>query len=309
MSEMGGNITSLDIVQTNRQKQDLDARDDRDKAYNQETVKVLLRKRLHDKASRISDCGYAFYDRACRNDGLIVGSVKSHCGQDRLCPTCARIRRSELLKEVHEHIKIISDKPILGYNWRILTLPVKTDGRYRRAANTALRGFSGLWRTLLKGGKGLSTAAIVHLENGPKTGNVHLHCLYYGPWIDQKELSDRWAKLTGSSVVHIQRVHQRKLRDAAREALKYMTKFMEIDNAKLVEIWEANKGLKLLRRYGLFRKDCLRAWSGQEVAAAPKEKGDPPCPLCGESNYDYLLVNDQGGRAPPLQILAGAVEM
>ena len=53
----------------------------------------------------------------------------------------------------------------------------------------------------------------------------------------------------------------------------------------------------------------MRAWSGREVEVAPKEKGVKPCPLCGESNYDYLLVNDQGGRAPPLQILAGAVEM
>ena len=316
MSEMIKHSTSLDIVQTNRhlprpmhEKQDLDARDSRDKAYNQETVKVLLRKKLQEKASRVKDCGDAFYERACRNDGLIVGSVRSHCGQDRLCPTCARIRRKELLKDISGHLKIISSRPVSGFNWRILTLPVKTEGQYRKAAGMALRGFSKLWRGLLKGGRGLPTAAIIHLENAPQSGNVHLHCLYYGPYIKQENLSDRWAKLTGSFIVDIRKVKGKDLRAAAGETLKYMTKFTEVENAKLVELWEANKGLKLLRRYGLFRKDCLRAWSGQEVEVAPKEKEDPICPLCGCREYDYILVNDQGGRAPPLDRLAGSAEM
>ena len=310
-----GYPTSLDMVQLNRQnarsaseKQALKDRDDAARVYNRATVKLLAEKRLLRPAARLKDCGDDFHKVVCKNDGTVIGYQRSHCGLDRLCPTCARIKRSELLKDVHEHIKIISDKPILGYSWRVLTLPVKTDGKYRRAANTALKGFSALWRTLLKGGKGLSTAAIVHLENGPKTGNVHLHCLYYGPWIDQAQLSDRWAKLTGSPVVHVQRVHERNLRDAAREALKYMTKFTEIDNAKLLDIWEANKGLNLLRRYGLFRKDCLEVFSGQLLKKREKREVTHVCPDCGESNYEFVLINDQGGRAPPLEILAGSVE-
>ena len=319
MSEISKYTTSLDVVQPDKhlevsseRRVDLDARDKEDYAYNQETVKVLLRKKLEGIAGRLKDCGDTFYKRTCRNDGLIVGSVKSHCGQDRLCPTCARIRRNELLEEVLEHIKIISSRPVSKYNWRILTLPVKTDGQYRRAAGVALRGFSKLWRGILKGGQGNPTAAFIHLENAPGTGNVHLHCLYYGPYIRQAVLSDRWAKLTGSFVVDIRAVKGRSIADlraAAREVIKYCTKFTAVNNGRLVELWEANKGRRLMMRYGLFRKNCLEAWSGQEIKVTSKEKEDPICPLCGCREYDYILVNDQGGRAPPFERLAGSVEM
>lgn len=313
---MSETVPLLDIVQTKRQKalsaqkkQSLDERDLIDRAYNQVTADLLLRGEHKEKAVRLKGCGEAFYSKKCRNDGFIAGSVKSFCGENRLCPTCARIRRQEILADISGLIKVINNRPVMGFRWRLLTLTIKTEGRYREAAETALKGFSQLWRGYLKGGRGLPTAAVVHLENAPQTGNVHLHGLFYGPYLNHFELSRRWAKITGSFIVHVKDVRGRDLRRAAGEVLKYMTKFTEVSNEKLVELWRANRRLKLLRRYGLLRKDCLEAWSGEAIVASTKEIKEPICPICGCQDYDYILVNDQGGRAPPLEKLGGFAEI
>ena len=305
-AKMSETVPLLDIVQTKRQnalparqKQSLNNRDLSDREYNQDTAKLLRRMLYVKKAARLQSCGEVTYNKKCKNDGYVAGTIKNLCGEARICPTCARIRRQEVIADVSERMKIINNKPVMGFRWRLLTLTIKTEGCYREAAEMALKGFSRLWRGCLKGGRSLPTAAVIHLENAPKTGNVHLHGLYYGPYLTQYELSRRWLKITGSFVVHISDVRDADLRRATGEILKYMTKFAEVDNEQLVKLWQANKDLKLFRRFGLFRKDCLEKWSGEKVKDVEKEKEDPICPECGGRDYEKVLIDDQGGRAPP----------
>ena len=313
-AEVAAYNTSLETVQPNRQPAQYEPwQQDQDKqaqAYNANTANLLRQKGLRNIAERLESCGTVFGYWACRHDGTPGRMVKSFCGQDRLCPTCARIRRRRLIDEILQCAGRINSKPVAGFSWRTFTLPVKTDRNYRAAAKTALNAFSKLWRQgLFKGGAGQPVACLLHLENGPQTGNVHLHGLHYGPYVAQSELSVAWSKLTGSSVVDVRaavrsegkdvvgEVAEHQLRQAIAESVKYLTKFSECSNERLVELWESNKGLKLFRRYGLFRTDVLNRWVPVALVYVESEP-ELVCAVCGRSHWAYVSLQS-AGRAPP----------
>lgn len=124
--------------------------------------------------------------------------------------------------------------------------------------------------------------AVAALEVGPHR-NVHLHVLYWGRYVPQATLSERWRELTGDS--YVVEIHELRgsWRDAAREVCKYVTKVTGTGNwirsrdadpcvpeVLLVDILEAFSGRRRLATYGLFYNVKLDAADEPNV-----------CPTCG----------------------------
>jgi hypothetical protein len=171
----------------------------------------------------------------------------------------------------------------------------------REAFKAVAKGFSTLWRGLLGGGRGHApVGAIRALEAAPKSGNVHAHVLYYGPYVAQAALADAWEKATGYRVVDV-RTCDGGVRSPLGEVLKYVAKFDSLSPAARVELWLQLKGIHRVVPYGLFRVDCLSRWLGFDVRShlPPGDEEQPAfqCRVCGDTRSVILPVN--GIRGPP----------
>jgi len=283
-------VTSLDKVQANSGSPLLEdwQREERlkDKAYNQKTVKVLRSKGLNSHADRLKDCGHIYGYYACGSCAHTDKLIQNFCGMHRLCPICARINRHDLIHEICEAVRLIKKRPVVGHEWRFITLTVRTEGEYKKSVEKALKGFSKLYKNFLRGRR---TACVRTVEFGPKNGNVHIHALYYGPYMAQEKLSDVWERYTGSKVVDIRLVEPKAVETQVEEICKYITKFTDVSNSRLVEIWQSVHRKRLVERYGLFRKDVLKTWV--EVPEQKKEYKEPEsdlCPRCGSDHWLFV---------------------
>ena len=168
--------------------------------YNKGTALELRRRGFVTQAQRLEICGAAFSYVACSNHHHPNSLRQSFCGQPRLCPICAGIERQRLIASHLPKLQLLEQhKPVSGYRLRLLTLTVRTtDYRTSRDAVEAVcKGFSRLWRGLLRGGRGTApVGAIRAIEAAPRSGNIHAHVLYYGPYVAQAALSDAWEQAT-----------------------------------------------------------------------------------------------------------------
>jgi hypothetical protein len=300
-----GIVSRLDKVQLTRHseewKNDQDARDTELKL---KLHKELRRVGKEKEATRLNMCGNILGMKVCTKCGHQHADV-SQCMQWHLCPTCARIRSRKLQVELRDHVRGL--KPISGYGWKLLTLPVKTDDKtYRAALAKAVEAFSQLNRMVLKKP---GSAAFRSVEFGPLDGNVHVHCLYYGPRIPKQRIADAWLKYTGDSyIVDIRAVRDKKsgkileghnnvgLGDAIDECTKYVTKMAAVEPAKLVEFWLAMRGRRMTQRYG----GLLGMRTEKQLLDQPD-----PCPMCAGFEFRYELPSPElrwrtlQERAPP----------
>ena len=271
-----------------------------DRAYNLKTAKILRRNGIEGKAERLETCGTVHGYYACEECPGTKKVVQDFCSLPRLCPSCARVERSKVIDSILDSVRlIIKDKkfPILGYDWRFITLTVKTAGHYQKAVANAIQGFSKIWKNdLSKTG----AAAVRAVEFGPKNGNVHIHVLYYGKFFCKEKLSKIWKRYTGSYVVDICIVKKGNVENQVREICKYITKFTDVSNARLVEMWESVYRRRLVERYGLFRKNVLAEWRGEEVKKLDDRRAriDYCCPTCGGVDT-WFFVPDVTLNLPP----------
>ncbi len=136
-----------------------------------------------------------------------------------------------------------------NHTWRHITLTVRTEGKFRHAAEIGRRGMSLLWRRRLRGAH---AAAFAVLQAGPKSGNIHVHVLHYGPWIDQRELCELWTKLTtNSSIVDVRSIGGPK---KLAERLSYVTSFDRMRPRLRVKVWGELRGIRRIESYGALRR-------------------------------------------------------
>ena len=293
------------------------------RSYNADTATVLeelsqpsldtltLRERFHSKledstskvADRLRGCGQIQATTTCKQ-GHEVKKYRYQCGEYRLCPMCAKCRSKELQREIWPLMKHIEAKPVVGYQWRFITLTTKTNGNQKEAVALALSAFTKLWRNMLKKPY---VAGIRSLEFGPDTGNVHIHLLYYGPYVNQGDLSEAWGNLTGAPVVDVRLAIEKhgSLKGAVAEVLKYMTNYNKVqDKQLLIKCWKASKGRKLVQRYGLlYGRKSLERWVRVKIPKlfVPQVQEPSCCPICGDT--DLITVIPKRGPPMPLHCL------
>ena len=147
--------------------------------------------------------------------------AQTFCNMTKICPVCAKIERQQTVKEIRLYLQSIQQRPVYGSRLRHLVLPIKTSGcdekGLRRTVERIWIAWRKLWRKDLKAS---GVGAKVFIEVGSKNGNVHMHILFYGPFIGQGRLSELWKEYTGDSNV----VYITEGSGAVQEVVKYVTK-------------------------------------------------------------------------------------
>ncbi len=297
-------------------------RDDLDERIRARVVAEMRRQHFDTQADRVAKCGRVIGMRHCL-DCKHDEKVQTRCNMWQLCPSCCRRRGRQMAAELLQHINLVP-KQHKGYRWRLLTLPVRTCDDHAAAVERIGKNFARLWRTLLSPKKKKSepraacecegrhscgrddrypgVAAFRSIEFGSLNGNVHLHVIYYGPWVDQDDLKHAWHAITGDSYVcyvqGVSGVH------AIREVAKYAVKMFATDAKSQVRFWKAITGKHCTQRYG-----ALRHSKDLKSGIGKTESFKLSCELCGSERYHYTAVERDGSvlgeslrnkRGPPM---------
>ncbi len=208
--------------------------------------------------------------------------------------------------------KIQSSKPLVGQNWRFLTLTlpyIKADVATvfaiqsqaiewfkKRKVWTQNVGGAFFGEELVIGGE--STFTFTHFH-------AHIHCLMLGKYIDQWQIADAWTDcvekacakfgvefLMRNLVSNRLMTHIRDVRtyanskamamdEAVQELCKYTTKgsdFEKVPVAEIVEIEAALHGRKMVRDYGIFNNQKGR---GEKEKTGERTSLDTQCTTDG----------------------------
>ncbi len=253
-------------------------------AWREGVVDALYRAGRHKDASRFKECGVSV-KIFCANCGE-TKKVPYYCMR-RYCPQCARRYSNKIQIKLYKRLKGLRafENSESRYKLRMITLTIRTDGDYAGALCKVGDTLPKLWRNMLardkfgmkiKKGGDIATGWINSIEFGPKTLNVHVHGVYWGPFIRQHDLSEEWKRLTGSCVVDIRKADNKSL----REVVKYASNFSKVSPEGVVIIAEHLEGKRRIRTYGVFR--------GVESEVVEDLKiitGDTACPKCGCSDW------------------------
>jgi hypothetical protein len=160
--------------------------------------------------------------------------------------------RKSLILHMEEILKTISDQN--SYTWKTLTFTKKTDGNFNNDFDVLTASFSKIWNSMLSG-PGVAGFKTVELsENG---NNLHIHLLFYGSDILQKELSIAWKSFTGDSdIVYIKKIDFKDVgkKRALKKVINYQLKYHgDMDKELLIKWHYATKGKHLVKSYGLFK--------------------------------------------------------
>lgn len=251
-----------------------EARDAADAAVRVDLVAELRRQGYTREADRVEKCGTVLGVRSCCDCGHRQ-AVQTSCNMWQMCPTCCRARGRRMAAELLRHKERVPK--VKGFRWRMLTLPLKNSGDAAADVRRLSEGFAKLWRSFLKKP---GAAAFRGIEFGALAGNVHLHAVYYGPWIGQAELSEKWHRLTGDSyVVDVRAIEGN--RRGISEVAKYAVKLFAVPAPRAIEFWRAIRGKQTTQRYG-----ALRGMRSDN----PADEFEIDCELCGGTEYHYTAV-------------------
>lgn len=233
-----------------------------------EMVKMLWALGLHGKAVRLRNCGQIGRKVECCNAHSFFRSFR--CGL-RFCPSCgpANYRR---LFERHVRLKALV-KSRKGWVLACLDFTLLNTGKLPEAdqikrGNKAVRR---VMKSRLQSHKG--AGYIFCDEFGFDNTNLHMHGIYYGPWLSLKKLREDWFRETGDSFrVGLKLAHQGFER-ALWHMLKYVSKAPSNNPVHLARLEAAFNRVRRVHALGAFYNPDLPA---EEPA------GSQRCPHCEE---------------------------
>ena len=235
------------------------------------------------KAESYLTCGEQMFTLECEKCGY-SHKVSYNC-KLRLCSRCSAIKVAAHMKKYLPYVKRLAAVP--NYLRRLdLTLKNVEDlaeGVHRiRDCFTKLRHRQG-YSVCFDGG-------ICGIEGVPgRDGkwNVHMHILYCGSFIPDRQLSADWRDITGDSfIVHIEKVSDPE--KALRYVLKYLLKGVESAHGwtenELVEFVLALENVRLVQAFGCF--------IGKVAVVEPFR-----CPECGWTLWRLLDLEGETVRS------------
>ncbi len=201
------------------------------------------------RLERFECCGSTAWVEQDRESGDL--RVRASYCKDRWCQPCSRARvlniadnlKSKLAGDSHLHI-VVTTK----HNRRPLVDQV--GDIYR---NFAKLRKSRVWKNAVDGG---ATFLQVHVSQADGLWHVHLHTIARGKWLDARELSLAWLKVTGDSDnVHVSKVEgdERVIREVTRYAAKPVDGDTTEDPDALAEMMRALTGRHLCFTWGRWR--------------------------------------------------------
>jgi len=205
----------------------------------------------------------------CRHCGFRYIALLG-CGL-RTCPECAADFSRKVYWQVLDVMKHIQKKKY--YTLKLITFSYGIDSDISEAIKKVKKVFKKIWHNKLER-KG--SGAVVTVELGEKNLSIHLHVLYYGPYLPRPELIKEWKRLTGKWYVDIRMARGNK---AIKEVIKYIGKaIMNMDYETAYKIEMSIKGTRRLMTYGVFYKRV-------------KEKRIV-CPNCGNDSWLFCGIEE-----------------
>jgi len=282
--------------------------------------------RVLHSVRQLRNCASVTTVKHCDCGTPIPGTAKRHAVQypcnNRVCPACARARSMKLLvwgKEIFEKVKEIKGDNLNDHReYRLITFT----NQYEKNLESSLtvKGFrertakmkevwAGVWEALKERyGKQQGAFRSVECEGH---GNVHMHVLHWGPFIELEWLQATVRALFGHDQCSID-LKGLQNKDgtpcanideqvtAAIEVFKYTVKMPGTKNGKwqgggrwwimspvLMARWlMASHRQRLGERYGVFREvrrpDSIPASEIEQITAAAEY--DCHCPACGNTD-------------------------
>ncbi|MBA7613772.1 hypothetical protein ES703_21028 [subsurface metagenome] len=251
------------------------------------TKKTLNWRDYHGKKST---CRQNFVHLQCGN-----------CNQDyfapigchlRTCPTCAKEYGDRIFREVWG---VANKLPITNtHKLRLITLGYGTKKGMRGGMEEAKKALNKIWRSHLRprlnpgetprkyGVAGVFAA----IEFGTKNNSVHIHLLYYGPYVNRQKFQKIWKRLTGSWYVDVRLCRGAR---GVREVVKYISKGITGNDHKAYEIEKALEGQRRIMSYGVFYNRHTKL---------KEEAYHFTCPYCGSTWWTYQGVIEKDPFIP-----------
>lgn len=214
----------------------------------------LKRSGLDNQARRYIRCGAHIVKFRDQNNAEYLKPFRC---ESPICPYCMRIRGFKIQNQYREVVKYLSENQGIqgGHTWKMITLTYYKESRgdFLRRIKPSQKDIKNFFRRIRRDfGKDIGMIASMEIS---KESLLHYHILYYGPFIQQKELSRIWKEITKDSyIVHIEKVTT--LDEALKEVLKYATKLNgNLFNGDHKLLTLIAKGLYRVRRilvYGIF---------------------------------------------------------
>lgn len=181
--------------------------------------------------------------------------------RDRWCVPCAAARaadvRDGLLRQCHDRRKARNNLSLITLTLRATAEPLSARLTKLIDAFRELRKQK-CWKKSIAGG-----AAVIEVKLGEQgQWHCHYHIVAEASYLDQKQLSETWLKVTGDSyIVDIRRMGN--MGSGASYVTKYITKACSAsilrDPARLAEAIDALHGRRLVSTFGTWRKIDLHA--------------------------------------------------
>lgn len=228
---------------------------------------------LDKEADRVADCRVKHLPFGCGGCGAKFAFL-FRC-KTRGCPSCARVYAIRVADKYEYLIKAMKHHNRFKKGWtlKVLTVTLAHNGTVRERVDRIHAAFTQLWKEVYKPYR--ECGAIASLEIAT-IEHVHLHILFYGPYINQKHISKVWKEITGDS----DNVWIEAVKGDVRRQVEYITKYIakgleDTDPSLLASKIVALQGKRRYWTKGVFYHPPIlcRPWSA--------------CPCCGECNIFF----------------------
>lgn len=171
----------------------------------------------------------------------------------------------------------------LNYKWQHIVLTVRTpEGQYWRALEVLKKCLPQFRRSMLKGSGSNPRGGFDSIE---VEGAVHVHTVYFGPFINQRKVKEKWRSLTAAAglmsyEVKVDEVYDKsgseETEKALKEGIKYAVKMAGKDPEQILDKAALLSGKKRFQRWGSLRGFGKRKKKKGEVI------GERSCPDGGK---------------------------
>jgi hypothetical protein len=245
--------------------------DHREADFRRRVADVLIANGMPKRAGRFMECSRFGYCLACEGQETHKFFAVDRC-DFRFCPNCA----PRMFLQLHEkHSPILSHvgaHPRRGFMLREITLTsVNTGTLTSQQIKKFNQDVKRTLKQLMRGVEGWG--AIWSDEVGHNNLNLHAHVLFYGPYIEQRQLAEVWHAVSGHQVVWIKKA-ARSGTKALLYLLKYVSKPPANDPELIGQLEVAFYGCRRVHAVGLFYN-----FKPQETCQSKQDCKQ--CPRCG----------------------------
>ena len=273
------------------------------------------------KSNEILKCMTAVKGNICNSCGkptfsaeIATSGFRPSC-DSRICPRCARKRSIKNLLLVHKAIDTLTPAAAAQggrRRWRMITITARYDKTdpdffnvqsFKRRIKGLKKTWRGAWREIALKDNKAGAFAGVEIAG---TGNIHMHILHHGKYIDNKWLQAICESIwSGVGHIDIRLLSDKKdikkqvyevvkysMKSAGLSGEKWFTQPKKCINPKLAALWEiSTRYARLNERYGFFREVKVTDKDKEDFFKDQHKTDKNYCTNCGCTHFNTIVVS------------------